>query len=210
MTYTENHLLLSLSGTVYGTDIFNFGLRFSHDTLAPAPEPPVTVPVDVVTACTTYFQHAGMVSNQAHLTLIKLNEIGVDGRYVEDVTVLHEIDPYVAGASSSHQPPQVSLAVSTTTAVTRGRAHAGRWYLPLPGYLPDTDGRLASAASQDAADAAATFVGDLNDALTGWKAAVMSPLGATHRITGIRVGRVLDTLRSRRSAFVEDYQIASV
>jgi len=204
MAYTTNHLRLVVSGSLYQTDIFSYGINFAPAT-SPTPAPPSDVPPAVLDAVESFHTTTSLISQYARLQTVKLNLIGQDGKYVEDDTVFHDYDPYVAGSSSSKPAPQISLAITTETAARRGRAHAGRFYLPLPGSAPDTDGRLSAADALFYAQAAGGFLDDLNDALPGWQAAVMSDLGVTRPITGVRCGRVLDTIRSRRNAFVEDY-----
>jgi hypothetical protein len=166
----------------------------------------------VITACTTYFSNGSMLSNKAKLQVIKLNNIGPDGRYVQPYTVEYEYPTPVAGGSSAKPPAQNALAVSTTTGFSRGRAHQGRWYLPIPGAVLADDGRIDPTATSYILQSSRAFVTQLNAALSPWVASVVSNVGPGEQrtITGLKVGRVMDTIRSRREKFDEDYVIGPV
>lgn len=206
MVYLRPYLRLVLIGTLYDVEDFSFSLNFiSDDSATPAPP---TVPSGVINACTTYFaNNAAPISQNAKLQVIKLNLIGVDGRYTADETVQHELIPPVPGGSSSNVAPQLALAVSTATAVTRGRASKGRWYLPIPGAPIEPTGVLSTPYQSSALSAATQFVQACNTALAPWHAGVVSDAGtgAQRTITHLRVGRVMDTMRSRRDKFEESY-----
>jgi hypothetical protein len=206
MPYSSKFLRLILTGHLYVTDeTFSFGLNF-HPSSNLAP--PDDVPAGVVTACTKFWQTSSLISQGASLELIKLNEIGTDGRYTQDASVEHEMAPKLLGTGTSWSPPsQVAMVVSTRTAANRGRAHAGRFYLPIPGRPPVLDGMWAQGEQSELAKAAWTWITELNTALPGYQASVLSNLGigAARPITHVRVGKVFDTMRSRRSSLDENY-----
>lgn len=209
MAYPQNFFRLVCSGTLVGSETFSYGISLRKEfTTGSAPD---EVPAGVVDAVTAFHSNANLgIGSQAVLTTIKFNEIDVDGRYANSgETVLHELDPGVAGTGNTSMPPQVALAITLRTAKTRGRAHAGRFYIPRIAGAIDSDGRLSAALAAQTAGIATTFLDSLNTALEGIaRVAVLSDvgLGAVNDVTHVEVGRVLDTMRSRRRSLDEDRQ----
>lgn len=207
MPYPMPFLRMVVSGTLYNTDIFSWSVAFAPD-FPPGPlVPPAEVPQGVIDAVTA-FHNTSLHSAQARLTMIKLNEIGKDGRYTnQGDTVLHEFETSVPGVSAATPPPQTALAITLRTNKRRGRAHAGRFYTPLPGYSL-SNGMLSAANQQAAVTAATTMLEAVTAALpVGYAPAVMSDIGTgkSEVVRYVSVGRVLDTIRSRRNAFTEQY-----
>lgn len=210
MAYPGNFFRLVCSGKLVGSETFSYGLTFAKEfTTGSSPD---EVPAGVVDAVTAFHSNANIgIGNAAVLTTIKFNEIDTSGRYANSgETVLHEFDPGVPGTGNTSMPPQVALAITLRTAKTRGRAHAGRFYIPLLSHSIGTDGRLSAAQASQIGERATTFLNDLNTALAGiGRLAVVSDVGtgAQNNVTHIEVGRVLDTMRSRRRSLEEDRQI---
>lgn len=117
----------------------------------------------------------------------------------------------IAGAVDSDfiesWPPQLALCVSLHTARV-GATGKGRFYLPMPGFQV-ADGRLAAASAQTMADKAAQFLNAFNDE-SPESVHVMSSKGFSSRVTQVRVGRAVDTQRSRRSSLVEEYKVSAI
>jgi len=211
MAYATSFLRLAVIGTLYNKDVFTFNLSLHRNVDGAVP--PATVPQGVIDAVQTFWQGAPpIISQNARLVTLKLNEIGTDGKYVSPITVLYDFPSVVPGTGGSTPTPQTSLAVTLTTPILRGRAHAGRFYLPLPAAEAQSDGVLSPTAAVDASQAASQLVESINAAVTGFDVAVESNLGSGtfQFVTGVKVGRVLDTIRSRRSAFDEDYRATNV
>ncbi len=211
MVYAHPFLRLVAIGSLYDTDTFSFSMALRR-TIAAEPAP-VVVPSGIITAFSVFWNHASvLISQHAVLETLKLNEIGPDGKYVNDDTVLYDYDPPVPGNSGANTVPQVSLAISLGTDAARGRAHAGRFYLPLPATEPDATGMMPANRVALYMAAAKELIEDINDSITGFRVAVTSNLGAgvERDVTNIRVGRVFDTIRSRRNAFDEAYQSADI
>lgn len=204
--YPANFLRLVASGPLFGgVEQFSFSLSLGRDFDSDA-EAPEEVPQAVIDAVTTFFQAPGVIGNRASLDLIKLNEIGRDGRYVsQSETVLAEISPPVVPSTSSPHAPQVALAISLMTSAARGRASRGRFYIPTPAVVVGDDARISSANAETVAAAATEFITDLNAAMPGWRVGVFSNIGdgQWRPVTRVRVGRVLDTIRSRRASIDE-------
>lgn len=210
MAYPQNFFRLVCSGTLVGSETFSYGLSLRKQfATGPAPD---EVPAGVINAVTAFHSNANIgIGTQAVLTTIKFNEIDVNGRYANTgETVLHEFDPGVPGTGTTSMPPQVALAITLRTAKTRGRAHAGRFYIPRIAGAIGTDGRLSAAQAAQIGTVATTFLNSLNTALNGIaRVAVLSDVGtgAVNDVTHVEVGRVLDTMRSRRRSLDEERQI---
>jgi hypothetical protein len=108
---------------------------------------------------------------------------------------------------------QVSHAITTTTS-RPGATGRGRFFLPAPGIGPDSaTGQLPEATATSISTSMAGFIGDLNAALVIGPCVVASGGSAKQnlppalvQVTGVRVGRRLDVIRSRANAIPELYK----
>lgn len=204
------HLYLQWGGKLPGNEQWSCGLRMAS-TGAVTSLDPTSMIAAATTAVQTY--HTSVltsISSRALLQFVKLNAIGTDGHYVESSTTEQIVaDVGGGGSGASTMPNQIALAVSLTTAVSRGPAHRGRFYLPLPTFGLDANGVFAAANADAVSDATDTFISSLNAINASWKVAVISrKLGGPMQrlVTGNKVGRVYDTQRRRRRSLIEDYQ----
>lgn len=206
MVYYQPFLRLVAQGKLYGVEDFAFSMSYIVEK-GVTPNPPETVPNAVLTAFQTFWADT-VIGQGARLTTIKLNLIDVDGKYAGQETVRHDFNaPGLAAGGVLLPPPQISYVVSLQTAYARGRAHAGRFYLPLPSYGVDNTGRLPLSAVQNIQGDTDTFLSALQTAVPGWELGVVSNVGTGEQrgVTHARYGRVLDTVRSRREKFLEEY-----
>jgi len=97
-------------------------------------------------------------------------------------------------------------------------ARFGRVYLPGPGFAIEQDGRFPSSQALQLAENFRTLVESLKNAMypslvTDEEMVLVSPFpigspaGTEKRVDRYRVGRVVDTMQSRRRQLVEDYQV---
>lgn len=122
----------------------------------------------------------------------------------------------IPGMGATTYPPQVALVVSTI-ANNRGPGRKGRFYLPAPSNEIDSDMRLSATTTGAAKDAVTTFVKAVSDAIDiplDVTSSTMlnisgapAPSGSSQVVDHIEVGRVLDTLRSRRKSLLEEYVV---
>lgn len=100
-------------------------------------------------------------------------------------------------------PPQLALCVTLLT----GRAGAsgkGRFYLPMPAVVPSLDDRRLTEADANAwRNRAINLVQDLNGSIGFGSVVVASTKGYLSPVTHVRVGRAVDTIRSRRGKLPE-------
>jgi hypothetical protein len=207
MAYKRPFLRLVAIGKLYEVEDFTFSISLVQSPVGPG-IPPVTVPIAVIDAFRTFWQ-AAPISHEASLHTVKLNEIGTDGKYTQPNTVFDDFAGNVgmAGAAPQQVAPQLAYAVSLETDVSRGRAHAGRFYLPTPSKLPQAGGQLSPGDVEQIRDITDPFLDALNSAVPGYRLGVVSNLGGgTERyVTHARYGRALDTIRSRRTKIPEGY-----
>lgn len=204
------HLYVQWGGTLPGNDIWSCGLRMSPINSGTVDS--AASMLDGVSAAISAF-HAGttgmQIDSRAILNHVKVNAIGTDGKYMLPTTNEKVLANVPGGISTSTGfPNQIALAITLATAVSRGPAHKGRFYVPLPAYTVGSDGRIGKTYSDNAKAAANTLITALNAVNANMKVAVYSrKIGAPAQrlVTGALVGRVLDTQRRRRNALVEDY-----
>lgn len=232
MTFPNAHGYVSVIGSAYGgTERWQFGFRIdpapvgnqaTADSLAPYiqawwhGDAPYVGGVDVFGSLTTHT-----------LDEVKVAQIDVDGKYKLDVpSASHFFVPTIAGVSAPNagQLPQGTVVATLTTDVPRGLASKGRMFLPpSANYLIGTDGRMTASQADKIRDSMLRLIRAINaDSLIG-NVTVFSQgrgvptynadkkrveytfpnPGAKHVVTGVRVGRVVDTQRRRRRSLVE-------
>lgn len=212
MPYPSDHLLLSFGGPLMTTEEWSCGIRFSTGFGPQNQEDEETALTAAAAVLNTWFIGgpsgigSPLISQNARLAWVKLNRIGVDGRYVREQTNLFEFEtPSAGGVGTNAHPPNVALAVTFMTNVNRGLANRGRIYLPAPAIAVGSTGLIAAADADRVNAGMATLLTDLNTDV-GLGAAIVASKersGASRLITGTRVGRVLDTMRSRRAQLDE-------
>lgn len=225
MAYAQ-HALLSFSGSLGDpgdpADIWSCGIRLRTDN----PQNVDTLPTQddlqdyldgtAIPALSDWFSRSEThISAWAHLTTVKVNNIGPEGRYLGESTVgTYDLDVNGgAGTSNSPQYPlQVSLVHTFTTDVTRGRGSSGRIFAPAPANTTlGAGGTFSVATAQEIATSTASLLSDLQTlGVNGprFRPAVMSSLvakgqtgdGAFNIITGVRVDTRLDIQRSRANS----------
>lgn len=150
----------------------------------------------------------------AKLSFVKANRVGTDGRYLDQSTNEY-LYPDIAGGGYATEihPNQCTIAVSLTTGYTRGAAHRGRFYLPAPATpIEATTGLMPASVATSLAGSTKTFleavadVPGLDTPLSLTPCVMSQRSGGAHRpITGVEVGRVVDTQRRRRKSIPERY-----
>jgi len=203
------HWYVQWGGKLPGNEQWSCGLRMAIVNSGTAINDPA-MQAGVAAAVQAFHISAGAsISAAAKLSFVKVNLVGTDGRYVAPTTSETIVaDVGGSGSSAPAYPNQVALAVSLTTAFSRGPAHRGRFYVPLPSFGLDGAGTISSAAATQMKGAATDLLTALNAVDNNSTVAVFSrKLGApAHNIvTGIEVGRVYDTQRRRRRSLVENY-----
>lgn len=202
MVFPRTHVLIAFGGTLRQNEIWSGTLRLD----SPAVPEQASVANTLAAAWNSVDSPCGM---EVALGWVKVNQVGTDGTYIQQTTNLIELaDPAEHPTQASPYPNQVSLVATLNTPKSRGLAHRGRLFLPLPRYAIDggSDGRITPGSATAAATWLAGLIGSLN-ALSDGNISVFSKVreGAAEPVSEVIVGRVLDTMRSRRSALDEFY-----
>lgn len=158
-----------------------------------------------------------MVSSWASNTFVsevRLDSVGADGKITRDPVFAQVGTNGVAGGGTPKLPPSCAVVITLDTRV-RGRSRFGRFYLPLLGIQANADGVMPSTDQTNILNAAQTFVNNVSNAPgsdDGFGVVVASGVGegSLNEVQAIRVGRVIDTMRSRRRSMDEAYMVATI
>lgn len=225
MTYDRPYFYLTFGGQLFplasGHEEWQTGLKF-----APAlGTDPATMQsrlldisiTDILAACTKLITGGYPVtmnfSNIVTIDWAKLAVIKTDGHYQGSPTLAEQTGK-AGGSGAFPQPPQLAAVVSLWSGDTFGRANRGRSYLPVPYMFLNTQAvtepRATVAAANSLRDLFKVFLadvaGEVDGVTLGTFPAIMSSLGSgtTKHVQKIACGRVIDTMRSRRTSLQED------
>lgn len=221
MSYPGQFVRLVMIGTLYSNEQFNMTLSIVPSALGELGMPAVDAPTLAAVAanCSSWFNSTAAGTGPSFLAehklvSIKLNRLGTDGRYVDNLAMEHVYPSPIAGggsAPSGKPAPQLAHVVSLRTAIERGRGSKGRIYLPgnvaIAGVA--SDGRITAANALVGANAVKALINSLNATYTLiGKVGIASNAGTGRfeHVTRVAAGRVVDTMRSRRASLLEDYQ----
>lgn len=221
--FDRMHFIIQWGGTLPGDEEWSCSLRMANNFTG---DTPISFPaaedvqewVDgaVKDAVLAYHTRGDThISSGVKLTFCKANIVKMDGHYLSPISHEHLFTPTAGGGGAGVHPNQVALVVSLLTGLARGSAHRGRYFLPMPNLAVDqTDGLIGEAYALDVATSTRTFLEALSDTpgvdtSSTVNVVVMSRKSgapATHKVTAIEVGRVLDTQRRRRRSLPETYR----
>lgn len=233
MAYTAGnfdmeHVLIQWGGTLPGGETWSCSLRTgAQESGNPAGDVPSEGAVSswlngsIKDAVLAYHTNAlTSINPVAKLTFVKANRIAVDGHYMDPSTNEY-VYASIAGTGGAFNPlpNQCTIAVSLTTGYKRGPAHRGRFYLPSPAVqVAAADGLCTQYEADSIAAATKTFlesIGDVPGLDTPFSQTPMvfsrkSGAPAHRAVTGVEVGRVVDTQRRRRRSLKETYRPATL
>lgn len=210
MPYSNVHLLIAWGGTLPGGEAWSNSLRASPDFAEPSGFADAQDRAeDVAAAINTWWANTNNPSaNPATLTFVKCNAITTAGKYALDQTaqVLYTTPVVAGGSAAGRLPNQISLVASLLTDADRGLAARGRIFLPLPKFGVGVSGQIDATAATQAATAVAGLISSLNAISGVGQVGIYSNVreGATRPVTRVSVGRVYDTMRSRRTSMNEE------
>lgn len=220
MAYPHKLLKITFGGKLYNEEIWSNSLHMGHPTddfdwgIFKSQNFAETLAGEVL----AWFVHPNSgISSSASLEFVKFAVIGADGKYVEDPQIVDFQENNTGTNPGSTVAPQLTAVITFTTDAMRGLARVGRIYPPLNVPALNGNGRLNDTLSQ--ADAAKKLVESLNYKtgslwLTGVAPSVVVASnvreGKINYVTGVRVGNVIDTQRSRRNNFREDFSSLTV
>lgn len=217
------HLRVTALGTLHGSgEVFSYGVNMADTSNNPVLDlytqvlnlgPNRDALADMASDIQSFHASAqASIFPYAYLQAVKFASIGADGKYTADPVTI-TLTPTQGGATIDNNRdliiPQAALAISLTTA-RRGATGRGRFYIPMPVFHLDTGLRIPEAGSDAVATRAAALISALNNNpgvdLTNLNVVVASTKGYNSLVTGVRVGRVIDTIQSRRTSIGEYYK----
>lgn len=163
----------------------------------------------IVTAVHSFHASAGAsISTVCKLRSVKINDFGPAGAVLHQTNdPTNDVTGNLGGISGSapNWPLQCAVAVSLDTGLRGGRRR-GRFYLP-PMSGPDTFFTGQYRLLDSVRDGLATAVKNMLDECKtgGAQAIVASSLVGNTPVKTVRVGNVIDTLRTRRNHLLEAY-----
>jgi hypothetical protein len=213
-TYSP-HLRVQCAG-VFGPagsawEIFSYGFSIGQAS-GQGPAVGGTVLADLCDDVQEFHAGAGAhIANAARLTSIKVALVNPDGSW-NGAQAAYERSCDVPGGinvGASCPAPQSALAVTLRSNVNTPRTR-GRFFLPMVALNPSvTDGLIAEQAATEVASAVESLITNVNNQpgfdQNGDQVIVASTFGTNSVVTSVSVGRVIDTIRSRRNALQESY-----
>jgi hypothetical protein len=210
----------SMTGQVPTPEIFSFGFVLADPTGDPTIGLPSPAECDQVEALVRamFTRPATAISNQAALRQITIASVGTsgkvnvqpDGSYLQKKYV-YGPTTVTGGGGALAYPYQVANVVTLSSSASSG-AKLGRIFLPSPTVPVGNDGTYPAAAASDCLNSVKTCFQAINALPMSVVVAVASggsvPKGLPARnypVVQLRVGRVLDTMRSRRNQLAEAY-----
>lgn len=212
------HTRVTFSGifgaTTGPSEIWNFGLHFGplQATTAAAA---TTIAGNLITPWTSYMKP--MFTSDVVLTKVRVAVVAADGHVAKDFDGSYKQGDWVgvnAGsgtrATGTGYLPLQTAMVGSLSSARPDATGKGRFFLPFPGvYALAADYRLGASDAQSLAGSLKSFI---NAAVTAVQAplVIASSKGYLSNVTTVRVGRVPDTMRSRRNQELEAYSVLSL
>lgn len=212
MAFPTSHYYLAWSGTLPGAESFSMGVRLSPEFSLSSEADEKSALTDYAAALSAWWIQAGnrLNSTRTGLVTVKLNRVGTDGKYQRSYTNRIDYTTPKAGATSGSWPNQIAWVTTLETGAARGLAHRGRLFWPCPSVAIGADGVVTQADALVGANLMAGLVNSLNAVRPGARVHVYSSgseakglPGTARAVTGVTVGRVLDTVRTRRRQLAE-------
>lgn len=154
------------------------------------------------------------VASNTYFHEVRLDSIAPSGKTDQDAVFAKPAIENWAGQGLPVLPPQCAVVLTLDTKV-RGRSRFGRMYLPLLGVTVSGDGLMGVPLATTIATAGAKFINNVGNTPgvdLDFAPVVASGVGSgsLHEVQQIRVGRAVDTMRSRRRNLDEGYVIRDV
>jgi hypothetical protein len=222
MPYPKIFHRLVLFGTLYG-DTWNTSLSIVPSGLGEIvmPEPTDQFLADVAADVGPGWfgkataQGGSNTIGSAYLLGIKLNRIGPDGKYADNSAHTYTYGAPLGGeGGAAVVAPQLTTVATLRTAIERGPGSKGRMYLPPVAWIPalGPDGRLTNAQATAIATTTKNLIVLLNTRYGSGRVGVASNVGSGRfeHVTRVTVGRVVDTMRTRRNKQREEPQAVAI
>jgi hypothetical protein len=217
--HPPEHVDIIFSG-VFGTiaapyEIWSFGVAAGFNTSAPV----VDLAALALAARAAWINNVSpQVNPQARLTRVRAVLVDDQGHYKAEASGAYALadqsaDSPGVGTLSQMPPTQVALAISLAS-VTPGAVGRGRFYLPGPDLGILTADQITVGRRDAVTTAMKAFLDSINTTVRGQggsgvvvasRGSVKNGIpGGLRPVVRVGVGRVADTMRSRRNAVPED------
>lgn len=215
--YSRAHAILTFGGPLFSaTEEWSMSLRLAGTMPLEAADPAaeqVLCEAYAEAIRLQWVKTTSLPSYQAALGWVKFNKVDVNGHYRFQHTNRKDYATAVqAGKTTGTQAPQVSQVITLRTAEKRGLAHSGRMYVPTPAHSVGADGRISTADQTAQATWAKDLINAINAVNAGALVTIMSKGSESkglppvdHLVNRVEIGRVYDTMRSRRTSLAEEY-----
>lgn len=206
----REHLLLNFRGTIgnNAAETFSVSTKLLRVLDIPFPSAPVA-PSTVIAAGNAFAAYFSDV--ETHVNAICLFTetrgwfIGEDGRAKSQITTTVPRVPSVAGGDpGTIHPFQCALKVTLGAGHDR-KGSRGGWYLPLPELVIDADGMITETTRDQIVGTTLEFIAALeaipefnDEFVVGWPSTSPQNPDGWALAERVSVGKVMDTLRSRR------------
>jgi hypothetical protein len=213
------HFRFTARGFFFNTpEQWSIGFHMSRDQAAGPDADLGQVNEGQVTTAFAAFMNSGVIATTVRLQDWRCYQIGTDGRMEGNGPLLHDYaGTPVQGNGIIKYPPQVSLK-ATFVAPNRGPAKLGGFYIPGPTADLQNDLRLSTTDATAAITAVTNLLKGVSNAIDlpntilsahGLNVSTRggNGSGTKQQIDHVEVGRVLDTLRTRRGALLEARQV---
>lgn len=217
---TPVHMKFSFRGVFVDTpEEWSFGCNFSRNNGTNADATVDDIDAGAVTsALAAFIGHGGSSSfhTDCKATEWRAYTIGPEGTMEGNPLQVDVSGDAINGIASLRYPPQVSL-VATLVAEDRGPGRFGRMFLPGVASPLGEDYRISIGDATGWANQVGDFLKAVSDSidlvLTDSSEGLNisrnpAPDGSRQTIHHVEVGRVYDTLRSRRHAMIEERVVA--
>lgn len=208
--FDTRHMYLQWGGKLPGGEQWSNGLRMVPVNTGPWPATDAASLIVAAKNAISAFhtRTTSYIDPSAKLSFVKLNFLDTGGHYELDTSNTQILADVAGTGTGRGYPNQCSMAITTETGFSRGPAHRGRIYLPLPTAQVVATGLVNSTDATNIKTSANTLLTALNALAPNYAVAVMSRKSGApaHRIvTGFSVGLVMDTQRRRRRSLLESY-----
>lgn len=207
MPFPRAHRMLTLFGDAWTqSEIWQIGLRLDAP---PTNQPDAAAFTALKQAFTTWWSGTDMnFSKNARMLGVKVAPVQVDGKYGagNDAQVSLYPSPVIGLSATDYAVPQLSVACTLLTGISRGRGSRGRFYPPPQVQALAADGRIDTQRANTLVLNHRELLNAINAVGIG-RVCVGSALGTglLEPVTQVRIGRIIDTQRRRRNQISEEY-----
>jgi hypothetical protein len=192
-----NGIFGTLSGPV---EIFSYGFALDATNFAV----PATTDGLVAAIVALHSGDRAAIATQMILTEVAFSNVSGAGVQIGE-TLRVPLEVPGGGGSMAH-PPQVAWRVSLGSGL-RGKSQRGGFYLPGPTVSTGAEtGLVTEQKATNCATAVVEMINQINAVGDpGGRVVIASSVAGNVPVNQVRVGRALDTIRTRRNALVEGY-----